>query len=62
MQSKLRQPAIVELDAGTHYLCSCGRSQNFPHCDGGHQGTGLQPLVLVLETRKAVEVSGVEIV
>lgn len=52
-------PVILKLDAGTHWLCTCGQSKNFPYCDGGHQGTGLQPLALELDTTKVVEISGV---
>ncbi len=47
----------VRLEAGTHWLCSCGRSQNFPYCDGGHQGSGLQPVALELDRPKIVEIS-----
>lgn len=30
-------PAAVELDAGTHAWCSCGRSESQPFCDGAHK-------------------------
>lgn len=47
----------VRLDAGTYWICSCGSSKKLPYCDGGHQGTPFQPLVLELETPKIVEIS-----
>ena len=47
----------VTLDAGTHWICTCGGSNNFPYCDGGHKGTAFQPLALELETPKIVEIS-----
>lgn len=47
----------VRLEAGTHWICSCGSSRNLPHCDGSHQGTQFQPLELELETPKVVEIS-----
>lgn len=47
----------VRLDAGTHWICSCGLSKNFPYCDGSHKGTQFQPLALELEVPKVVEFS-----
>ncbi|MBE9029430.1 CDGSH iron-sulfur domain-containing protein [filamentous cyanobacterium LEGE 11480] len=47
----------VSLEAGTHWICSCGQSQNFPYCDGGHKGTLFQPLALELDSPKLVEIS-----
>jgi len=37
------QPAILDLDAGDHWWCSCGQSGHQPFCDGEHKGTGLGP-------------------
>lgn len=34
----------IELPAGVHLWCSCGRSASQPLCDGSHEGTGLQPV------------------
>ncbi len=47
-----KQPAVVELEAGTYYWCSCGRSRNQPHCDGSHRGTGFVPVEFVIEEKK----------
>ena len=33
----------MELEAGTYWWCSCGRTSHPPFCDGSHKGTGLQP-------------------
>lgn len=36
-------PIKAELEPGTYWWCSCGRSSHAPFCDGSHKGTGLQP-------------------
>ncbi len=38
------KPAVLELEAGTYYWCSCGRSAKQPFCDGAHKGTDFVPL------------------
>lgn len=48
---------VFKLDAGTHWICTCGQSKNAPYCDGGHQGTSLKPMALELETPKRVEIA-----
>lgn len=57
MNQPSARTATVTLTAGTHWLCTCGQSKNFPNCDGAHQSTSQQPMALVLETPKSVEVS-----
>jgi glutamate synthase domain-containing protein 2/CDGSH-type Zn-finger protein len=43
------KPMKVDLEAGEHHWCACGRSQNQPFCDGAHRGTGLTPLKFAAE-------------
>ncbi|MHB8253813.1 MAG: CDGSH iron-sulfur domain-containing protein [Acidiferrobacter sp.] len=45
-------PYAIDLEAGTHYFCQCGRSANLPFCDGAHQGSGIEPYVVTVETAK----------
>ena len=49
-----KRPTVLELDAGTHYWCSCGKSENQPFCDGSHKGSTFQPMAFTLETKKRV--------
>ena len=42
-----RKPMKVELDAGEHYWCACGKSNNQPLCDGSHTGTGITPVPFI---------------
>ena len=45
-------PRAFELEAGTYYYCSCGKSANQPFCDGSHQGTDFEPVKFELEEKK----------
>lgn len=45
-------PVTVELEAGTYFWCSCGKSKTDPFCDGSHKGTTFVPLEFVVETKK----------
>ena len=49
-----RKPQVLELDAGTHWWCACGRSAGQPFCDGSHKGTGMSPVKFELAERKSV--------
>jgi CDGSH-type Zn-finger protein len=48
------QPVEKELEAGTYYWCSCGRSTNTPFCDGSHKVTPNQPLQFEVTEKKKV--------
>ncbi len=48
------EPIAITLDAGTYYRCQCGRSANYPFCDGSHKGTEQAPLQFELAEKKTV--------
>lgn len=41
-------PLKLDLPAGVHWICLCGRSIDKPYCDGGHKGTGIDPVKVEL--------------
>ncbi len=49
-----KEPAVLELEPGTYYWCSCGRSKNQPYCDGAHDGTEFTPLEFTIAEKKQV--------
>ncbi|MDD2942172.1 MAG: CDGSH iron-sulfur domain-containing protein [bacterium] len=49
-----KAPSIVELEPGTYYWCSCGRSASQPFCDGSHSGTTFSPMQFEIIEKKRV--------
>ncbi|MBS3027764.1 MAG: CDGSH iron-sulfur domain-containing protein [Dolichospermum sp. DET50] len=49
-----KKPAVLDLEAGTYFWCSCGQSQNQPFCDGGHKDTDFTPMKFELAENKKV--------
>lgn len=49
-----KKPAVLTLEPGTYYWCSCGGSKNQPYCDGSHAGTDFTPRAFELEESKQV--------
>jgi CDGSH-type Zn-finger protein len=47
--SSATTPEALEMPAGVHHLCSCGRSRQGWFCDGAHLGTGRIAYELRLE-------------
>jgi len=49
-----KKPAVMNLEPGTYYWCSCGKSKNQPFCDGSHQGSEFEPMEFEIEETKKV--------
>ena len=39
-----RKPAVLDLEPGTYWWCSCGKSARQPFCDGSHKGSAFTPV------------------
>jgi CDGSH-type Zn-finger protein len=52
------RPVIIHEDAGVKFYCACGKSANWPRCDGSHQGTGITPFRVELEKEGDVGICG----
>lgn len=49
-----RKSIKLELEPGTYWWCSCGKTSHTPFCDGSHKGTGLQPKKLEITEKTTV--------
>jgi len=49
-----KEPAVLELEPGTYYWCSCGKSAKQPFCDGSHKGTDFTPVAFDVSEKKSV--------
>lgn len=48
------RPIVVELEAGTYYRCTCGKSSTTPFCDGAHVGTDHAPVAFEVKEKQQV--------
>lgn len=44
-----KAPYAVDLEPGSYYWCTCGRSSKQPFCDGSHVGTDFSPHMFVVD-------------
>ncbi len=49
-----KEPAVLELEPGTYYWCSCGKSANEPFCDGAHKGSEFMPQAVQITEKQTV--------
>jgi CDGSH iron-sulfur domain-containing protein 3 len=48
------KPIAIELEPGTYYRCTCGKSTNQPFCSGAHHGTAFTPIAFEVKEKKEV--------
>lgn len=53
-----KTPYVLDLEAGSYYWCSCGKSENQPFCDGSHKDTEFTPVELKLGEKTQVAFCG----
>jgi CDGSH-type Zn-finger protein len=54
-----KSPYVLDLDAGTHLWCSCGRSTKEPFCDlNTHKSLAFAPKKIELTEKKKVALCG----
>ncbi len=53
-----KAPFVLDLEPGTYYWCSCGKSEKQPFCDGKHKGTEFAPVKIEIEEKKKVALCG----
>ena len=49
-----KTPAVMEMEPGTYYWCSCGLSATQPFCNGAHKGTDFKPMEVVVTQKKTL--------
>lgn len=38
-----KSPYVLEMQPGSYYYCTCGKSTNQPFCNGSHKGSSFVP-------------------
>ena len=47
-----KSPAVLELEPGDYWWCTCGKSSKQPFCDGSHKGTSFTPEKIQITEKK----------
>ena len=49
-----KSPAVIKVEAGEYWWCSCGKSKGQPFCDGSHKRSSFTPQKLVIEESRTI--------
>jgi CDGSH-type Zn-finger protein len=44
-----RSPYVLTETHGERFWCACGRSKGQPYCDDSHEGTGIEPVQVMID-------------
>ncbi|TWJ17565.1 CDGSH iron-sulfur domain-containing protein [Geobacter argillaceus] len=47
-------PIVLNLEPGTYYRCTCGKSSRMPFCDGAHAGSECAPKAFEIKEQQQV--------
>jgi len=53
-----KKPYVVELEPGTYWWCSCGKSSTQPFCDGSHKDTDFSPVPIKVTEKTKMGLCG----
>ena len=49
-----KSPFVLEMQPGSYYYCTCGKSAKQPFCDGSHRGSEFTPKKVEIDDIKKV--------
>lgn len=49
-----KSPYVLEMQPGSYYYCTCGKSAKQPFCDGSHRGSEFTPKKVEIDDIKKV--------
>jgi CDGSH-type Zn-finger protein len=49
-----KSPYVLEMQPGSYYYCTCGKSAKQPFCDGSHRGSEFTPKKIEIDDIKKV--------
>ncbi|MGE0383802.1 MAG: CDGSH iron-sulfur domain-containing protein [Gammaproteobacteria bacterium] len=53
-----KAPYQVDLEPGSYWWCSCGKSARQPFCDGSHQGSEFTPVKFEVAEKRTLWLCG----